>query len=411
MSQVTIRADEAAHYFCPESPFATAGTPVRVYPVGDVDLDLKVAQVSTNDASTELYEEQPDQDGEKSGSDKVTFQCKPPVTTLDKDATGTALDTPPSYLVAKAMLGGEVVHAGSLVESAPTPTTTTFSVTATQGARFTVGQTVMVETSNGMEWSIISAIATDAITLAIALTAAPATGAKVLNMFNWYLDPANVTSFALRHALAGDSAHQYQARGCFGEMEFAFEQNQLLRYIATAQCATWDDGALGYSTAYGVDPQGKRSYIFNNAQFLLQAPGTSTRTFYSVEKISIKLTIGMEHIPQVAGDGSSTDNKAGVQRVKGRRFAEWEFMARRDRQLHTWQAAKTDLRAVLAVPLGSGASAMWGVIHTPRIQLTDRPKEGATDNRAIETFKAKTLINATASTALAKSPLVLAVGR
>ena len=64
----------------------------------------------------------------------------------------------------------------SEVVGSPTPTTTTFSVTAGDGSKFTANDEVII---NG-ETRVIQSVSTDAITLSTALSAAPAAGDEVL---------------------------------------------------------------------------------------------------------------------------------------------------------------------------------------------------------------------------------------
>jgi hypothetical protein len=83
----------------------------------------------------------------------------------------------------EVILGGYQGNAGSLVVASPSPTTTTFSVTGGQGARFSEGQLIVIMLAGGTVGylRLVTTVATDALTIWPALPSAPSTADIVLN--------------------------------------------------------------------------------------------------------------------------------------------------------------------------------------------------------------------------------------
>lgn len=145
--------------------------------------------------------------------------------------------------VLESMLACTAIRgAGGTVQASPSPTTTGFSVALGEGAEFTQGTMILVETasSSGLyELTAIDTISTDAITLDVALSFTPAAGCKVLNAETVYLGTAAVGSqtslqFLVERENRGDI---FALMGCQGPLSIEWPLGGRPRWSAQLQGA------------------------------------------------------------------------------------------------------------------------------------------------------------------------------
>lgn len=387
-----------------ESTFGVPGVGgTQVFPQGEsFSDDRQQAELEVEDESVYLHDYKTTVLGLKSGGCKFDLLVKPLSTILDSLAV--APTTSPNEIIAKALFGGELLNPGSLVVASPSPTPTSFSVTPADGAHFLTGQMLYVEVGGVLEPTVVASVSTDAITLALALSSAPSTGAKVVNAANYYPIAGNTRTLTVARAQVGDVNEQQIFSGCTGDLAFGYDRGGLLKMSPDLKCADWQDGALSIPTTYGADPQGP-GFALKDAVTLLQPVGTTTKTQYPVTKFSAKIGMGMVFVPEHGGINGNT----GVMRTGERMFCEIDLTVRADRDLIGYQTAKTPLRFLHVVPQGAGNTKRFAALHLPRCIVVGTPKPVVDGGRRLYNVKLRSQIDTTGGDELSRAPLVWAV--
>lgn len=421
MAQQNVRWVEEAVEVSLESPFGTPGTYTRITHLSKTfdDKGRKIEQVPIKDASTEYYDQLISIDGLKSVTQfGFKLLAKAPGTLLDSAASGPALTTVganPNALLLKAILGGESVAKGSVVLASPTPTTSSFSVTAATGAGMPAGQIIWVEIgtpgSGTLVPNVVATQTVDAITTVFAFASAPGTGAKVINTFSYYPDPFNTTSFSLRRGNAADANEQYEYLGCTGDIELTFNRGGLLEMSLKGRAANWrgpDPSVFGANVTYSADIHGNKGFALKDAYSLLQPVATTTMTNYNVRNVALAMQQGMTHTKVHGGlAGSGVD---AVMRLGKREFASIKLTVPYDRQLQTWHHNKTPLRFFYAAPAGTGNTLRGAAMHMAKCWIAEEPVEMVDeDEQLMMEVELRSLIDPTLTTKLQKSPLTIAL--
>lgn len=259
-------------------------------------------------------------------------------------------------LLFKAAFGGQQRGAGSTVEASPAPTTTAFTVATGHGSRFAAGQVILVQTSAGLEPTVVASIATDAITVAWALSAAPAAGNVVVNTTTNFFSQSAPTSLALRGVHATDTNYQWQLNGAIvNELTWKIDRSGLLECTVGLEGSVHNGpDALSLSTTAATDEciapihtRGAYLYLFEAA-----SPNRTALPFHAIE---IKHTLGNQLVNQIGG---STEGVTGTAKAGERMIVEASITTRSDRWPHYLQQSRPDMTMVLHMPNGlTGTSA------------------------------------------------------
>lgn len=242
-------------------------------------------------------------------------------------ASGATPD-PDSLSDTVCTLLGEGRHyaAGDSVQAAPSPTTTTFTVT--DGTKFKRGTWIAVETTSSSERFepvLIAGISTNAITLAWALSFTPVSTAKVLNFESYYLTqglPSATKSLQVLGEGEGRSHSIFLAMGCQGPLSVEWELGKLPTWSAQLTAMTYmRDSELAASPAISAAslavatmPGGTPVPVMDGALILSPISGTS-RTVPDIAECKWTLGVSWQAEPSYNG----IDGKAQMVMVRGDR--------------------------------------------------------------------------------------------
>ena len=403
MTQVNIRHSESASYAGIESTFGTTPSMTRIFPItSSVDPAVDQEELDVDEESIYLADYKAPVKGLKSGNLKFGCYAAPASTVLSAAASPS---TPWLGTLLKALLGAELSAAGSTVASSGSATAVT--VASGHGSRFAVGGWALFETGGAVEPGRISAIATDALTLDLAISAAATSSGIVSNCYQYYWTEGNTQALTIQHALIGDSAHQWTFNGCTGGWGLKLDRNGLLRVDFDLKVASWTGpSAQSLTTTVGSNGMGS-PWSMRDATCILQAYNTTTRTHYPLHSVSCKFADGLEHIPELGG----VEGKTGVMRTSGRKGTEFtvRFQSDQVRDATDW-VSRTVLQLVVMVPQGSGTSKRWFILDVPRAVIVGKPKLVKEGGFTLTEITLRPQINTSGSTALARAPYKIAIG-
>lgn len=403
MSQQNINPELCRSKACIETAYGTPDTFTDFFNLeSDAVPECMQTENAIMDASLYMHDDQAPTFGLKSWTWKPSILVRPSTTRLNAAASPS---TPPNLIPLKGILG-QYVAAGSTVEASPSPTATGFTVASGHGARFRVNQIIIV---NG-EWTVITGISTDALTLGIALSDAPSASDVVYNTYNFWPDPANAQSMAFQH-FKHDSDQQYKLFGGTGGVEFSLDHDKNIMLAYNLRGKNHERGALSISVDYAADTQGS-PFNFSLGECCLVDPTATVRTLSTVEKFTVKIEDTMDFVKEVTGASSASARQGHTTtyRKASKKFATVTIRHRYDPDaVTTWQA-QTTLRFVMAFSQGSGTSRRWFAIHMPRCRIIGSPKEPADNSRSWTEFTLCSAIDATATTDFARSPFICAIG-
>lgn len=270
-----------------------------------------------------LHHRRPGHHGFKSATIDVAGDLVPlgtayaPGSTPTQDTLSKVLE---SMLATTAQRGD-----GGTVQASPSPTTTNFSLDTGEGAEFAEGQLIAVETaagSNVYALSFIESKSTDAITLGIALPAAPASGCKVLNCERVGLGDAAVNAqTSLQFLVEGENRGDiFLALGAQGPLAIEWPLGGLVRWSSQYQVASWlhdDEMATpqGGSPIAAATLTGGTPVVCAAGGVVLSAEGGTVRTLPTVAEIA--MTLGASWQPVDSLNGGDTGGKAQWAFVRG----------------------------------------------------------------------------------------------
>lgn len=278
--------------------------------------------------------------------------------TPDSDSLGDVLST---------MLGeGLVSAAGDTVQAAPSPTTTTFTVS--DGTRFTPGTWIAVETtatSERFEPVLVKGVSTNAITLAWALSFTPVSTAKVLNFESYGLTqglPSATKSIQVLGEGEGRDHSIYLAMGCQGPLSIDWTLGQLptwsaqltaMSYLLDSEMAA-SPAISAASLAVGIMPGGAPVPVTDGAVILSPTSGT-LRTLPDIAECTWSLGVSWQAEPSYNG----VEGKAQMVMVRGERNTCSMLVRASDESwLTAWSAGTKYRVAAYAGNTGAGMIAM-----------------------------------------------------
>lgn len=216
------------------------------------------------------------------------------------DALGTLL---------KATLGGRAIAAGTAVVASPSPTTTSFSVTPTHGARIPPGTIVWVQNTVTGRFvpAKIKTVSTDAVTLACALPFTPTTAAIVYNGEQFYETDKPNTSLQMIVEGENRNGDVHVLMGCHASLGLELTLGQLAKVTAQMMVAK---GVLSAATAgnpasaRGLSHSlaGSSPIPFTTSQMVFAPSGATTRVAPPVD--SVKVNFNTSYTPIASIDGA-----------------------------------------------------------------------------------------------------------
>ena len=266
------------------------------------------------------------------------------------------------------MFGTETVAAGSTVQNLSS--TTSVIVGSGHGSRFTRGSWILVEVAGELEPTMVTAISTDTLTVAPALSATPTTSGVVRQGYNYAPKTLSAKTGSLTLVKSFNSAVQARLLGaCFtGKFNFP-EFGKLMTLSLDGKAADWTaPGALSETTSAVSDDMGE-AFAYKDSPLLFGDPSTLDRSTdrCPFEAFSVDLSQSQEALMD---GGASTQSQRGWQDVGGRPYPV-TGMLKTVFDVARWTAfaARTDFRLVHWVKKGTGTTASFLLWDVPRLFL------------------------------------------
>jgi hypothetical protein len=377
MSQSNVIARERATRLAIETIFGTTPSGsfpeamTRCFPIGD-DLILEGLAEEMLPVGDErvrrldaIHPVHGLQIASKVGALKCLLKATPSANQLT--AAGAAGSLVPRILL-KHALGTEHAAVGSLVATGSSATS--FIVTGGEGVNFEKGDFILVTISGEPEWTQITNISTDTLTVSPALSTTPSTSAVVRNLYNYVPAESHTSSLAISQAFVGDSAAQVTANGCYGDLTFDFPEFGKLAAMSLALTATSFTGpsaqSIGVATA--TDEMGA---AFAWAPKVYLATSVARATSLVCEGASVEFANSWELIR----DPGATQTVSGVVNTGGRPVAvKASIKLRFDSQYPTAFDADTAYRLIIVQKIGTGTTASFWIWSLPSARLVAQPK-------------------------------------
>lgn len=283
------------------------------------------------------------------------------------------LGATPAALAPRILLAHHygVEHADEGGEIASGASGTSFSVGAGEGANFKVGTWILVEINGEMEPTMVTAIATDALTVSPALSGTPQAGDIVRNMYNYCRKEVHSHTLAVQQAFAGSTVAQYTVNGVHGAIEWNFpEYGELPQMTFNGKGIAWTGpSAQSISVARADDGMGSPG-VWRPTVLLAASPARGTR-------LVCEGSIKVESAPtwETVRDGGATQTVLEVLNVGGRpRGPVITVTVRHNTDWIAAYTARTALKMHIFHKIGSGTTAGFWVWDYPALRLVAPPK-------------------------------------
>lgn len=263
---------------------------------------------------------------------------------------------------AVSLNGGSTVATGT--------STTQFDVATGYGVQFVKGTFVLVEnSSHEMEWTKVTLVATDTITVSPALSGTPATGAIVRNLYSFNPSESNTSSLTVQQAFVGDSAAQYTFNGAYGGVTFDLPEFGKIPTMSLGLSATnFTTGDQSISTATASDAMGP-SYAWTPSVYF--ATSVSRASTLVCEGATIEFTNEWSMVR----DPSATQTVSAVVATSGRPVAvKASLKLRFDAAYPPTFTTDTDYHLVIVQKIGTGIHASFWLWELAVARLVEVPQ-------------------------------------
>lgn len=262
------------------------------------------------------------------------------------------------------------------VSASPSPTTTVFSVAAVTG--LAVNDPIQVQTPTGLEIVFVQAIATLALTVAPALSAAPATGATVKSGVGYSLATDLAKSFDIGHYITtSGTLFSREALGCvLDKLGFAFDANAEPVFTASGPCQDVNRPAQAQPGAFTTTGSAIPSGILG----ALKVNGVA----YPMMKAAFNITNGMK----LRNAEMGTNKAIGFYRA-GRRVIEVQIDVYVEDPAPIYANAETATALSVSLQCGTVNGQIWGV-YCPKVEF-EMPTTPDGENELMWSFKGTAL--------------------
>lgn len=377
MAQSNIITRERATYIGKESTFGTtpAGSfpaaMTRCFPLGDglILEGLAEEMLPVGDERVRRLDAIHPVHGlriaSKVGALKMLLKSTPVGAQLVDGTAGAAL-TP--ALVLDHALGATLFDQGAVISGTAS---STVLINVTDGTRFKKGTFIAVEVAGQMEWAKITNISTNALTIAPALSAAPAAGGEIVrNLYNFCPAETLTSSLTIQQAFVGDATAQVTANGCYGDVSFDLPEFGKLPSMSLALTATNFTGPSSQSlgVASASDEMGP-AFSWAPSVYLATSVDRATRL------VCEGATIEYANDWQMVRDPGATQTVSAVVATGGRPTAvKATIKLRFDSDYKAAFTADTAYQMVIVQRIGTGTSASFWIWELPVAQLVAQPK-------------------------------------
>ena len=303
----------------------------------------------------------------KVGALKMLLKSTPAAVQLDDGATPTTYELTPRLVLAHA-LGSQLANEGDVI-SGTSSTTTTLNVT--DGTRFKKGTFIAVQVGAEMEFAKITNIVSNALTIAPALSAAPALGTEIVrNLYNFCPAETLTNSLTIQQAFVGAATAQVTANGCYGDVSFDLPEFGKLPSMSLALTATNFTGpsSQSLSVASATDEMGP-AFAWAPSVYLATSVARATRL------VCEGATIEYANEWQMVRDPGATQTVSSVVATGGRPTAvKATIKLRFDSDYKASFDADTAYQMIIVQRIGTGTSASFWIWEIPEARLAAQPK-------------------------------------
>jgi hypothetical protein len=368
--RATFIGQEAAFGTTPAGSYPNAMT--RVFPLGDglILEGLAEEMLAVGDERVRRLDAIHPVHGlriaSKVGALKMLLKSTPVGSQLVDGATIAAL-TP--SLVLNHALGPAMANEGDFISGTSSSTTV---INVVDGTKFRKGTFIAVEVAGQMEFAKITNISTNALTIAPALSAAPATGGEIVrNLYNFAPADSHTNSLTIQQAFVGDPDAEYTANGCYGDVSFDLPEFGKLPSMSLALTATNFIGPSAQSPLAAVSASDEMGPAFAWAPSVYLATSVNRATRLVCEGATIEFANDW----QMVRDPGATQTVAAVVNTGGRPTAvKATIKLRFDSQYKTDFTADTAYQMIIVQRIGTGTTASFWIWELPAARLVAQPK-------------------------------------
>lgn len=378
MAQSNIITRERATFIGKESTFGTtpAGTypnaMTRAFPLGDglILEGLAEEMLPVGDERVRRLDAIHPVHGlriaSKVGALKMLLKSTKDSAQLVSGASVAALT--PSLILDHA-LGPAMANEGDVISGTSSSTTV---INVTDGTRFVKGTFIAVEVAGQMEWAKIINISTNALSIAPALSAAPATGGEIVrNLYNFAPAESHTNSLTIQQAFVGDLTAEYTANGCYGDVSFDLPEFGKLPSMSLALTATNFIGPSAQSPLAAVSATDEMGPAFAWAPSVYLATSVNRAQRLVCEGATIEFANDW----QMVRDPGATQTVSAVVNTGGRPVAvKATIKLRFDSGYKVAFDADTAYQMIIVQRIGTGTTASFWIWEIPEARLVAQPK-------------------------------------
>ena len=282
-------------------------------------------------------------------------------------------------LLLRAGLGAEYALTGTTINDA-SATSTGFIVTSATNMR--KGTWIAVTIAGQPEVTKITNISSSTLTVSPALSASPANGAVVRNLYNYAPANNHTTSLTMyrgwRDLAASDVTCEYILNGLYGDLAFktALGQLAMMEFSGTAATFTGPAASGSIDTATVVTDEMGAPIVWKPSVYLAASVDRATRL------VCESVEFAHANAWQQVRDGGAASTVSSVVNTGGRpRASTAKIVARYDQAQDTAFAADTALQLVVVLQAGTGSTTSFWVFELPVCKHIAKPKLASVGDR------------------------------
>jgi len=304
----------------------------------------------------------------KVGALKMLLKSTPAAVQLNDGTTPTTYKLTPRLVLAHA-LGSQLADKGDFIAGTAS---STVLINVVDGSKFRKGTFIAVEVAGQMEWAKITNISTNALTIAPALSAAPATGGEIVrNLYNFCPAETLTNSLTVQQAFVGDLNAEYTANGCYGDVSFDLPEFGKLPSMSLALTATNFTGPSAQAPLAAASATDEMGPPFAWAPSVYLATSVARASRLACEGATIEYVNEW----QMVRDPGATQTVSAVVATGGRPTAvKATIKLRFDSDYKASFDADTAYQMIIVQRIGTGTSASFWIWEIPEARLVAQPK-------------------------------------
>ncbi len=329
--------------------------------------NLAVEMLEVNDARARRNDAiQPVQGLEMQSKVEATFYVKAVPSSNVLTASGT-VGSLSQCIPFRHVFGAEHMDVGTTVATGTSSTV----FDATSAATLKKGTMIAVTISGVPEWTKITNISSNTVTVFPPLSGTPANGAVVRNLRTYAPAESHTSSMTFQFAFSGSSTAQYTVNGVACNVKIAGTFGQLMTYALDGTGARFTGPTDQSITASVVTDDMRAPFVMKGASVLLASTASRATTFVC-ESVEVELPNQWQQVRDPGG----IETVNSVVNVAGRpRAATAKLRLRFDSDVPAAFIAETGYTLWIVVPQGSGTSQQFFVVEMGNCKIVGRPKE------------------------------------